>query len=73
MEKQEMEVEWKLEMENGNGNWKWKWNCANRWHAVLCMRKVGIAQDTMYRVVMVLCAAIEEGTKGFVVITCVLL
>ena len=45
MEKQEMEVEWKLEMENGNGNWKRKWKCTNRWCVVLCMRKVGIAQD----------------------------
>ena len=45
MEKQEMEVEWKLEMENGNGNWKWKWKCANRWHVVLRMRKVGIAWE----------------------------
>ena len=42
MGKQEMkmEVEWKLETENENGNWKRKWKCANRWRAVLCMRKV---------------------------------
>jgi len=64
MEKQEMEVEWKLETENGNGNWKWKWKCANRWRAVLHMRKVGIAQDTAYRVEMVLYAAMEEGTES---------
>ena len=66
-----MEVEWKLETENGNGNWKRK--CANHWCAVLRMRKVSIAQDTAYRVEMVLCAAMEEGTEGFVVIICVLL
>ena len=64
MEKQEMEVEWKLETENGNGNWKRKWKCANRWRTVLRMRKVGIAQDTAYRVEMVLCAAMEEGTES---------
>ena len=57
-----MEVEWKLETESGNGNWKQKWKCANRWCAVLRMRKVGIAQDTAYHVEMVLCAAIEEGS-----------
>ena len=73
MEKQEIEVEWKLETENGNRNWKWKWKCANRWRAVLRICKVGIAQDTAYRVEMVLCAAMEEGPKGFVVTTCVLL
>ena len=72
MEKQEMEVEWKLETENGNENWKRKWKCANRWCVVLRMRKVGIAQDTAYHVEMVLCAVMEEGTEGFVVITCVL-
>ena len=68
MEKQEMEVEWKLETENGNENWKQKWKCANHWCAVLHMRKVGIAQDTAYRVEMVhvhvLCAAMEEGTES---------
>ena len=53
-----------METENGNGNWKWKWKCANRWRAVLHMRKVGIAQDTAYRVEMVLCAAMEEGTES---------
>ena len=53
MEKQEMEVEWKLETENGNGNLKRKWKYANRWRAVLRMRKVGIAQDTAYRVEVV--------------------
>ena len=63
MEKQEMEVEW---------NWKRKWKCANRWRAVLRTHMVGIAQDTAYRMEMVLCAAMEEGTEGFVVITCVL-
>ena len=46
--------------------WKWKleteWKCANCWRAVLHMRKVGIAQDTAYRVEMVLCAAIKEGS-----------
>ena len=73
MEKQEMEVEWKPETENGNGIWKRKWKCANHWRAVLRMRKVGIEQDTTYHVEMVLCAAMEEGTEGFVVITCVLL
>jgi len=66
MEKQEMEVEGKLETENGNGNgnWKRKWKCANRWRAVLRMHKVGIAQDTVYRMEMVLCAAMEEGTES---------
>ena len=64
MEKQEMEVEWKLEMENGNGNWKRKWKCANGWGTVLRMRKVSIAQDTTYRLEMVLCVAMEEGTKS---------
>ena len=66
MEKQEMEVEWKLETENGNGNgnWKRKWKCANRWRAVLRMCKVGIAQNTVYRVEMVLCAVMEEGTES---------
>ena len=60
-------------MKTGNGNWKRKWKCTNRWRAVLQMRKVGIAQDTAYRLEMVLCAAMEEGTERFVVITCVLL
>ena len=64
MEKQEMEVEWKLETEM-----EMRQSLAR----VLRMRKVGIAQDTAYRVEMVLCAAMEEGTEGFVVITCVLL
>ena len=41
-----MEVEWKLETENGNGNWKRKWKCANRWRAVLRMRKVGTVNFT---------------------------
>ena len=58
-----MEVEWKLETENGNGIWKRKWKCANRWCAVLRMCKVDIAQDTTYRVEMVLCAAMEEGIQ----------
>ena len=60
-------------METGNRNWKWKWKCTNHWRAILHMSKVGIAQDTTYRVENVLCAAMEEGTEGFVVITCVLL
>ena len=34
---------------------------------------ISIAQDTTYRVEMVLCASMEEGTEDFVVITCVLL
>ena len=57
MEKQEMEVEWKLETEM-----EMRQSLAH-----------GIAQDTVYCVEMVLCAAMEEGTEGFVVITCVLL
>ena len=55
-------------METGNGKWKWKleteMECANRWRAVLSMRKVGIAQDTAYWLEMVLCAAMEEGTES---------
>ena len=60
MEKQEMEMEWKLETENGN----WKRKCTNCWCAVLRMCKVGIVQDTAYRVEMVLCVAMEEGTES---------
>ena len=40
-------------METGNGN-----------APIACMCKVGIAQDTTYRVEMVLCAAMEEGTES---------
>ena len=56
----------KVGNENGleTGNGKWKWKCTNRWRVVLRMRKVGIAQDTAYRVEMVVCAAMEEGTKS---------
>ena len=64
MEKQELEVDWKLETENENGNQKRKWKSANRWCAVLHMRKVDIAQDTTYCVEMVLCVAMEEGTES---------
>ena len=54
-----------MEMEIGNGNGNAPIAGA---HA-----QGSIAQDTAYRVEMVLCAAMEEGTEGFVVITCVLL
>ena len=64
MEKLEMEVEWKLETENESRNCKRKWKCATRWGAIMHMRKVGIAQDTAYRVEMILCAAMEESTES---------
>ena len=72
-EKRKMEM---VEIGNGNGNAPWK--CANRWRAVLRMRKVVLRKTPRtawrwYCVEMVLCAAMEKGTEGFVVITCVLL
>ena len=55
-------------METGNGKWKWKLETEMEMRqslgAVLHMRKVGIAQDTAYRVEMVLCAAMEGGTES---------
>ena len=57
-------------METGNGKWKWKLETEMEMCQSLAR---GIAQDTVYCVEMVLCAAMEEGTEGFVVITCVLL
>ena len=55
-------------METGNGKWKWKleteMEMRQPWRTVLRMRKIGIAQDTAYRVEMVLCAAMEEGTES---------
>ena len=57
-------------METGNGKWKWKLETKMEMRQSLAR---GIAQDTVYRVEMILCVAKEEGTEGFVVITCVLL
>ena len=71
-EKRKMEM---VEIGNGNGNAPWK--CAMEMRQSLARgiahAQGSIAQDTAYRVEMVLCAAMEEGTEGFVVITCVLL
>ena len=78
-----MEVEWKwngnwkrkMEMETGNGKWKWKLETEMEMRQSLA-RGIAHAQGrycTRHRVEMVLCMAMEEGTEGFVVITCVLL
>ena len=51
----------KQEMETGNGKWKWKLETEMEMRQSLAR---GIAQDTAYRVEMVLCAAMEEGTES---------
>ena len=51
-------------METGNGKWKWKLETHMEIRQSLAHGKVGIAQDTAYRVEMVLCAAMEEGTES---------
>ena len=56
MEKQEMEVEWKLETEM-----EMRQSLAR---GIAHAQGIGIVQDTAYRVEMVLCAAMEEGTES---------
>ena len=51
-------------METGKGKWKWKLETEMEMRQSLVRGKVGIVQDTAYRVEMVLCAAMEEGTKS---------
>ena len=64
-------------METGNGKWKWnwklKWKCTNCWRGIAHGQGRYCARHRVLRGDGTVCGQMEEGTEGFVVITCVLL